>query len=140
MSVPREVWDRLEAHAGATADFRMKLFSSGKSPAAISPTDVVRFKLKPSADAAPQIELSTIAPLAGGSVVTVVNLGIEGTTPAEVKVRLAQADTLGLTPGEWWGILGLVDDSETGPDDAFKVVGEGPILLKPAPGGSLGLS
>lgn len=137
MPAPLSIWPIVTLNAGATKDFRFKFYNENKTPAAIAASDVVRFKLKQSPTDDPALELSTLAPLSGGSLVTRVSNGVEGQTPAEVLVRFGQADTINLAAGQWWGVLGLVDDSETVPDNAFKVIAEGPILVRPKPGGTL---
>lgn len=135
------LWDRFDLHAGCTEDYRFKLYKAdGKTAAALAAGDVVRFKLAAKAGEAPKLDIDSVAATAAGSVVTIITIGADGVTPAEVNVRIGQDDTKDLTPGEYHGFLGIADDSETDPADAFKVAGRGPILLKPPPKGDVGLA
>lgn len=142
MSEPSLLWEVFDVEAGETVDYRFKLYKSNGSPLAIDPTDVVRFKLaRRSSDATPLLDLSSANPTANKSSVTIESLGVDGTTPASVVVRFAQDDTrtfdFRITHH---AELGVVDDSETAPADAYKRAGYGPINIKPSIGGNVGLT
>lgn len=150
---PTYLWeDPVEIDAGRTCDYKFKLYQPNGKPAAIVNTAVVRFKLCQSPDdATPLLDIDSIAPLAGGSVVTINSRGTQDVTPASVTVRFAQADTKRIvdptTSGglgfecrdDYFGELGVVDTAETNPLNAFKRAGYGPVTLKPSPGGDIGI-
>jgi hypothetical protein len=142
MSEPTLLWEEIDVEAGETVDYRFKLYKSNKSPLALDLTDVVRFKLaRRSSDATPLLDLSSANPTANKSSVTVESFGVDGITPASVIVRLAQADTKNFDfRVQHHGEIGVVDDSETAPDDAYKRAGYGPINIKPSIGGNIGLT
>lgn len=142
MSQPAFLWEPFEIQAGRTSDYQFKLYKPNKKAAAISGADVVRFKLTLKADDDdPLLDIRSGATLAGGSTITVNVLGVEDTTPAEITVRFAQADTVDL---DWMkdhhGELSLVDDSETVPPDAIKRVAHGPVTVQASPGGNITLA
>jgi hypothetical protein len=138
MSRPKLIWDEFSVFAGRTDDHKFTLFKTDERAMAIDSGDVVRFKLakKPGDD--PLLDIDSLAASAAGSKVTKSVLGVENTTPAVVIVRFGQGDTVGLTPGDYFGELGLVDVSETNPANAFKRIAYGKVTLKPSPGGDVG--
>jgi hypothetical protein len=143
MARPALQWaDPIELEDGRTTDYRFALYDSDRSPLAIAAGDVVRFKLSEEADSEePTLELTSAEATANGSSITIVTVGVAGTTPAEVLVRFAQGDTDGLARNDdYYGELLLVDDSETEPADAVKRCGYGPVTVLPAAGGDVGLT
>lgn len=141
---PVLLWEpgTIEIEAGRTVDYEFKLYKSNKKAATIAVSDVVRFKLSLfPGDATPLLELRSGAVTSNGSTVSVTSVGTDEVSPATVNVRFAQGDTIGLDPKlEYHGELALVDDSDTAPPDAIKRAGHGPVTVKAAPGGNVGLT
>ena len=146
---PAFYWEEpFEIEVNRTAVYLFKLYKPNNKPAALASGDVVRFKLAATPDGDPVLDIDSVGALAGGSICTIVSLGTDNTDPAQITVRFAQDDTqlivaseddggLGLEPGEYFGEVGVVDHAD---DDAFKRAGYGPVLLKPAPGGDVGVA
>ena len=142
MSKPAFLWEPFSIEVGRTADYRFKLYKSDKKAAALAAGDVVRFKLslKPD-DEFPLLDLRSGAVTSNSSTVTIESLGVEDVTPAVVIVRFAQDDTIDLdSTKQHAGEIGVVDDSETAPPDAFKRAGYGPVDVLPSAGGNVGLT
>lgn len=137
---PKLQWDPFPLFAGRTEDNEFKLYKTNGSAMAIEATDVVRFKLALTPDGLPLLDIKSTTPLAGGSFVTKLAHGVDGTTPAKVNVRFGQDDTKGLKAGDYFGELGLVDDGEVNPDNAFKRIAYGTVQVKASPGGDVGLT
>jgi len=146
---PSFYWEEpIEIEVNRTSEHLVKLYKPNRKPAALASGDVVRFKLALTPDGDAVLDIDSVGALDGGSICTIVSLGTDDTAPAQIKVRFAQADTLrivtptadgglGLKAGEYFGEVGVVDHAD---DDAFKRAGYGPVLLKPAPGGDVGLT
>jgi len=98
--------------------------------AALAGTDVVRFKVG-RGNAAPVLDLDSVAATANGSVVT-----IDGTKTG-YTVRFAQADLDGLEPGSYDCEVSVVDDSESAPVDAIRVIERGVLHLIDTQGGDI---
>jgi len=126
--------------AGATEDFVASLYDYLDQPLVIQGTDVVRFKLALVEGGPLALDVDSIAALTGGSVVTITSLGSLPATPAAVTIRLGQADTVGLAAARYFAELGLVDDSEVNPANAYKVCGRGTFRVRKQLGGDLGLT
>lgn len=140
---PTFQWDEpIELEAGRTCDYVFSLYQPSGKPAAIPANSAARFKLCATADdATPLLDIDSVAPLTGKSVVTINSQGVQDVSPARVTVRFAQDDTKDFEPGaEYFGELGVVDASETDPLNAFKRAGYGPVTIKPSPGGDVGLT
>jgi hypothetical protein len=136
--------DSIEIVAGRQTDWLFSLYKPNGKPAAISASDVVRFKLSEEPeDDTPLLDIGSAAPLGGGSIIEIVALGTDNTAPAQVKVRFMRADTLGIAAGnEYFGEIGVVvpaaDDDQAA--DAFKRAGYGDVRVLASPGGSAGLT
>ncbi len=121
----------VHAYAGRTRDFTVPIFEAdGTTSIALVSGDVVRCKVG-RGTATPDLDIDSVAALAGGSFVT-----IDVLDPASVTVRLAQADTLSLS-GIYDVEVSVVDDSETAPADAIKAAEKGSIGFSPAPAGDI---
>ena len=102
----------------------------------LAATDVVRCKIIRSGTVA--LDLDSVAATSNGSGVTIDEVGDGSATHCSVTVRLAQGDTSGLQ-GIYDVIVGVVDDSETAPADAFKVAERGVLAVStPAITGDVG--
>lgn len=130
----------VEAVAGRTEDFEWSAYEGdGRTPVEFASDDKVRFKLGDSeSDNAPTLDLVSGTPTLAGSSVSITSLGSAGSSPATGRVRLAQGDTTTLTGKKYWELL-LVDNSETSPADACKVICRGTMLFRGSQGGSVGL-
>lgn len=129
---PQREWPPIDVYANQTEDLVVKFYKQDADEFALAAGDVVRFKMwkHPSGDgAAPDLDLDSVGATANGSVVTVDTVGVDGTTAAQVTVRIAQGDTASLATGEYRWEIAQVDDSETAPTDAYKVAGRGTINL-----------
>ena len=116
------------AYRNRTIDFQGSLFQAdGTTGIALQATDVVRFKMGRGDAAVPDLDLkgsqASPSPTPNGSGVTVDQI----TSPAQYTVRLAQGDLTSLAPGTYDAEVGVVDDSETAPVDAFKPVEVGVV-------------
>ncbi len=125
-------WGELTIVKRSTQDLLFVIYEDdGTTGVTLTATDQARFKMWITADAAPALDLSNSATVNGSSCTVT-----QTSSPAEVTVRLAQGDTGGLTGGGvYHALIGIVDDSETTPADAFKVCGIGKIRVKPSPTG-----
>lgn len=139
---PSLQWEEFEIEAGRTIDYLFKLYKSDGSPAGIEANDVVRFKIaRRASDATPLLDVDSLAATDNGSLVTVVDVGVEGTSPAQILVRFAQADTIDFDyRTTHHGELSIVDASETAPANAIKRCGYGSIDVKASIGGDIGLT
>lgn len=137
MSKPEYQWcSPIEIEAGRTCTIQFTLYKPNKRPAAIDSAAVLRFKLALHADdQTPALDIDSVAPLDGGSIVTIVSRGTDEVEPAQAEVRFAQADTAKLGVGDYFGEIGVVDTAD---GDAFKRSGYGTVTVKPAPGGDVG--
>lgn len=128
---PYREWPPFDVEKNSTADLVIKLYKEDGDEFALAAGDVVRFKMWPLNEdgSAPTLDLDSVGATAGGSIVTIDDVGVDGTTAAQVTVRIAQSDTVSLAKGEYRWELAQVDDSETAPADAYKVAGRGVINL-----------
>jgi hypothetical protein len=128
--------------ANRTCDELFKLYQANGKPAAIAANAVPRFKLAAKDDdPTPLLDIDSVTPLAGGSIITVISRGTINVDAAVVQVRFAQGDTAGLAPrDDYFGEIGVVDSAETNPANAFKRAGYGVVIIKPSPGGNVGLA
>ena len=119
------------SHAGRTRVFQVSLYEAdGSTAVVLGSGDVVRCKIGRGA-ATPDLDLDSVADASGGSGVTVDTLD-----PGVVTVRLAQSDTTDLL-GVYDVEIGIVDDSETDPADAFKTCAKGVLHVLPGMGGDV---
>ena len=127
------------ADARGTVDFTVTLKTASGGYLQIAADDVVRVKIGRGKDTTPDLDLSSAAASANKSSVTVDELGDGSATHAQVTVRLAQGDTASLW-GSYGVLVGLVDNSETAPADAFKPVEKGTLHVVPSLAGGVGLT
>jgi hypothetical protein len=121
----------LTAVQNRTVEFQVTLFESDETTAlALAGSDVVRFKLG-SGSATPLLDMSSAAPLEGGSSVTIAD-----TDPATVVLRLDQGD-LDFFPGTYDGELLVVDAAD---DNVVKHVEFGVVHVLASMGGAVGLT
>ena len=115
---------QLKCLAGTTQDFVIDLLWNGNAatPVTLAAGDIVRVKVG-HADSTPELDLSSIAPTANGSGVTIDTL-----SPASVTLRLAQGDTANLA-GTYDIEVNVVDVSETVPPNAIKAVEYGALAI-----------
>lgn len=109
--------------------------SDGTTAAAISATDVVRYKIA-AADGTIKLDIDSVGATTNGSIVTVT----QTSAPATVEVKFAQLDLAEITAGTYIGELSLVDDSQTSPADPIEPIATGPVLVKVSPGGDVALT
>lgn len=122
---------------GRTSDDTITLYESdGTTGIALAATDVVRFKVYRRDGSTPDLEISSIAATANGSVVTVTQTA----SAATATLRIAQGDTSSLIPGPYRAELLVVDDSETAPADAVRSAEQGVALFLSSGGGNIDLS
>ena len=126
----------VEAFAGRTEDFDWSAYEGdGRTPVVFAADDVVRFKLSSTiGDSTPELDIDSISATANGSIVTITDLD-----PATGRVRLGQADTASFS-GKKYFELSLVDNSETSPADAIKVICRGTMVFTASQGGDAGVS
>jgi hypothetical protein len=135
---PTFIWDDpIEIEANRTCDYSFSLYKANGKPEALNINAKVRFKLSRAPDSeTPLLDIDSIAALDGGSIATVLDLGVADMTPAQVKVRFHQNDTKELKPGlNYFGELGIVDVADGG---VFKRAGFGSVSIKASPGGDVG--
>ena len=125
----------VEAVAGRTEDFDWTAYEGdGRTTIAFAADDKVRFKLGSTAsDTTPDLDIVSGTPTANGSAVTIADLD-----PASGTVRLAQSDTSSFSGKMYFELL-LVDNSESSPADAIKVICRGTMVFSGSMGGSVGL-
>lgn len=124
---------------GGTLDWTFELHESdGTTVVNLALTDVVRVKIYRGDQATPDLDLDQ-AVNANGSVVTVDDRGDESTA-ASCTLRLAQGDTLNLSHVCYDVEVGIVDDSETAPADAYKPVQQAVLHVLSGPAGDKGTS
>ena len=127
---PLHTFGTIDIYKGRTCDFTAKLYKQDKTAFGLAAGDVVRVKLwdYPDGNAtAPTLDLDSAAPSANNSSVTIDTIGSDGVTPAQVTIRFAQDDTT-LLSEQWYRVeISYVDDSETAPTDAIKVVAIGTV-------------
>lgn len=125
------------AYKSRTTDIDFPIYEAdGTTGVTLAGSDVVRFKMGLYDTATPVLDIDSVGATASGSVVTVVALS----NPALVRVRLAQADLASLAARVYHAELAIVDDSETAPADAIKVVDRGTIEVQGSQGGDVGTS
>jgi hypothetical protein len=140
MSTARFDFGQLRAFQSRTVEHQFTLYlADGATPAALASGDTVRFKVWDVADAV-VLDVNSAGALAGGSIVTVDVLGTAGVTPAEVTVKLAQADVAGIAAKTYQCELAQVDDSGTSPDDPIIPIGRGTLKVETSAGGDVGLT
>jgi len=142
MSTIRELANqRVEIEIGYTSDWDFTLFKAGAEDytpdsaealalsVELQGADNVRMKIGDlDTSTTPTLDIEVDA-TASGSKTTIIDEGEDGVSPAVVRVRFAQGDTAGLTAGVYDYMLVLVDDSETGPADAAKVIQRGKVKV-----------
>lgn len=112
----------------------------GSTGASVASGDVVRVKLYRRDDQTPDLELASGQTTANGSTVThLTAVPTPANTAAQVRVKLAQADTDGLQPGQYTLEAFIVDDSETSPVDAALGGAIGTVHILGSGGGDIGL-
>lgn len=122
---------------GRTRDHSITLYETdGSTGIVLSATDVVRVKVHSGNAQTPGLELLSGESTANGSTVTVVQL----TAPANVTLRIAQADTTAWVLGVYEVEVIVVDDSETAPANAALHALGGLLYLTGSGGGDLGLT
>jgi hypothetical protein len=129
------------AYQNRTIDFSASLYQAdGVTGVVLVSGDVVRFKLS-YGTGLPLLDLSSDAPNANGSGVTINDLGGETLgKPAVVTIRLAQADLLSIVgPYTFDAEILVVDVTETDPLDAIKSVQLGIVHVLRTPAGAIGL-
>jgi hypothetical protein len=99
--------------------------------------DVVRFKVWDTHDAAPDLDIDSVGALAGGSIVTIDELGNGTTTDAQVTVLFDQDDVDDLAAGNYYCELAIVDNSD---DDRYIPVFRGLVVVEESPTGDRGLA
>lgn len=120
-------------YQGGTLDYDFPLLDANDDAVAIQATDVLRFKVGRGDGVEPVLDL-----LSGDGKETENGSSVTLTTsPASARVRLAQGDTALLNPGIYRAELGLVDDSETDPADAYKPVSQGVVHVIGRMGGEI---
>ena len=120
-----------------TSDDVVLLYESdGTTSIELAGTDVVRFKIYKRDEATPVLDLDSAAASDNSSSITVDETGTSPT--AQVTIRIAQADTVSLTPGVYRGEISVVDDSETAPADAIKHTESGVVYILGSGGGDVG--
>lgn len=125
---PLHTFGPIDIYKGTTSDFTAKLYNEDNTAFGLAASDVVRVKVwdYPSGNGSvPDLDLDSAAPSANSSSVTIETIGSDGVTPARVKVRFAQDDTALLSEQEYRVEISYVDDSETAPTDANKVIAVG---------------
>lgn len=140
--MPATRWNEQELNGNRLEVFEWEAYDIDENPVEFSATDAVRFKLAASEGGAALIDIDSGAADADGSIVIIDDLGDEEADPPEPasgRVRLAPGSTADLASGRYHGELLLVDDSETDPDDALKVIGRGTFKLRASIGGEAGL-
>lgn len=119
--------------AGRTVDFTVPLYEAdGTTAVVLSSGDVVRCKVGRAGTAT--LDIDSVAATANGSLVTIDTL-----SPASVTIRFAQGDTSSLR-GVYDVEVGMVDDSETAPADAFKPAEQGSLAVRYTMDGDVGLT
>jgi len=127
----------VKAHANRTVDFTVVLKTAGGDYLQLQASDVVRVKVGRAGTV--ELDLDSIAATPNGSVVTVDQLGDGSATHASATVRLAQGDLDGMQ-GTYDISIGVVDDSESAPADAFKCAEMGALSVIPTMNGDVGLT
>ena len=126
----------LTIHKGRTSDDTVALYESdGTTALVLAATDVVRVKFFKRDGDTPDLDIDSAAASANGSVVTVDTLN-----PSSCTLRIAQGDTSGLVPGPYRAEILVVDDSESSPADAVKMVEMGVAYVLGVGGGDVGLA
>lgn len=85
--------------------------------------DVLRFKIGRGDGSTPVLDLRSGEDTANGS-----GIDISDIDPLTLSVRVAQEDAT-MHPGIYRGFLGIVDDSETAPANAFKPISIGVVYV-----------
>ena len=102
----------------------------------IAASDVLRLKVG-RGTAAPDLDIDSVGQQpSDGSIITIDDAGVSG----NYTIKFAQVDTNALTAGTYDAELIHVDDSETIPDDAAKIVEVGVIHVLDQMAGDIGLS
>ena len=126
----------INVQARGTHDFTVPITTASGGFLQLGASDVVRCKVQRGSTEVLDIDSETAT--ANGSLVTIDELGDGSATNASVTVRFAQEDLTALAGG-YTVIIGVVDDSETAPADAFKVAEAGLLTVSvPAVTGDVG--
>lgn len=114
----------LDVEIGYTTDYQFTLYEADAvTGITLQATDNIRCKVG-TVGGSIILDIDNDA-TASGSVSTIT----QTTSPAVVTVRFAQGDTAALTAGTYDAVLVLVDDSETAPADAAKVIARFKVRL-----------
>ena len=125
----------LVAYKNRTTDFDFPIYEDdGTTPVILASGDVVRIKLSLAAHTTPALDIDSVGATGNGSVVTLT------LNPGLARLRLAQADTTALVERLYFAEVAVVDESETAPADAIKVVDRGTIEIQASQGGDVGVS
>lgn len=127
----------IQLEQGRTRKIDFLLYrGDGVTTEPVQDTDVGRVKVGDAFDGSPPIlDLDTVAPTAAGSGCAWLTLD-----PPVLRVTFAQNDIALLEPGEYVYELGVVDDSESQPANAFRPVDRGRLRVVESLGGDVGLT
>ncbi len=121
---------------GRTTEFTGGLYAADKSTGiTLSETDTVRVKIGRSNGNDVDLDLDSTETTENGSGVIVDSLS----SPAAIRVRLAQGDLAALTPGAYLGEISVVDSAEIGPTNAIKFTQEFIVQVLRSMNGDTGL-
>lgn len=118
----------LTVYQGRTKDFSVSLKQVNGSAFGLAVDDVVRLKVGRTGDE-PLIDISSIAPTANGSSLAFT------TGDSIVAIRFGGSDLAAIPGGSYDIEVGVVDNSETSPADAFKLAAIGVLSVIQTLGG-----
>jgi hypothetical protein len=129
---------QLTIYLSRTADYDIALYEQdGTTPASIAATDTVRLKIG-RGDSTPLLDIRSGVALAGGSILSITAVG-DGSTPANVRLHVAQGDLSAIPPGVYDFEVDLVDDSEEAPENGIKIITQGIAYMRRTLAGGVSL-